>query len=88
MNETTYLVLAKEVCELLMIHLEPNESLDSILKKIKTVSQTPYMTSTQKVIRKTLIEIIELIEKRENIKDIERKIVKLKSDILWDEYWE
>jgi|GEM_PF-4967752 hypothetical protein len=87
-NETTYLVLAKEVCELFKIRLEPNEPLNSILEKIKIASQTPYMTSTQKEIRKTLMEIIELIEKRKNIKDVERKIAKLKSNVLWDEYWE
>jgi hypothetical protein len=87
-ESTTYLLLAKEVCEIIKIHLEPNEPLDSILEKIKIASQTPYMTSTQKEIRKTLMEIIELIEKRKNIKDVERKIAKLKSDVLWDEYWE
>jgi hypothetical protein len=87
-KKSEYLDLAKEVCKIVEIPLEPNESLDSILIKIKRASQTPYMSSTQKEIREILVEIAKLIEEQKDIKDIKSKIEKLESDVLWDKYWE
>ena len=87
-KETRYLELAREICKITKIGLRSNEQLHTILGKLRLAQQTPYMTSTQREIRKTIGEIVEMIEEKKAMQDIKLKISKLEDDVVYDTNWE
>ena len=86
--EQEYLKLARETCRVLGIEVSQDESIDSVMGKLKKSVPAFYFTSTQKSALQNLTEIIAAIGKRGSTHAIKRRLKKLEDDILFDKYFE
>jgi hypothetical protein len=87
-QDAKYKELAHRICGIAKVDIDAHASIDEILKKLRDVQQTPYLTSAQKEAREILNDIIEDIERKGSLPEIEMKIKKFEDAIEYDIYWD
>jgi len=70
------------------IRYRNDDSLDSILERLRALQHTPYMSSKQKEIRRMLGKIIEDLEGGRDIDSLRKRATELDEAIHYDVFWD